>query len=328
MSNLLFSIAIPTYNRAEYLDRCLGSVCRQVNNDNCLLVEIIVSDNASTDTTKEIVDKYVREGYAIIYFRNSENKGADYNVAQCYQKANGKYILTLGDDDVLVKGALDTILNIIKNKDLGVVYMNHFSILDTFEEKPVMVDKPVVIYYDEKKRFIKKVNYYTTFISGNIINRKALSGIDLARGIGTSLPQVPLILNAIKLFDANAVVDTSLLGMQTGNTGGYSLFKTFGVNYMAMLKESFDQPSQKQYTHIIANSMLLTFFPFWIYRFKSRHTFNKEEDISTLMTPLFKQYFRYWLFNYPLINANFFFARLYYKLIKGYLLVRRLLGIK
>lgn len=327
MSDLIFSIAIPTYNRADYLDRCLGSVCRQINKNNRTLVEIIVSDNASTDNTKEIVDKYVAQGYGISYSRNHENKGADFNVAQCYAKANGQYMLALGDDDVLLNGAVDTILDIIKNKELGIIYLNHFSILDTFEERP-LTSKPVVIYYDEKKSFIKKVNYYTTFISGNIINRRALSGVDLSRGIGTSLPQVPLILNAIKIFDAHAVVDTSLLGMQTGNTGGYSLFKTFGVNYMAMLNESFDQPSQKQYTDIIADNMLLTFFPFWIYRFKNQHTFNKEENINSLMTPLFKKYFRYWVFNYPLINANFFFARLYYKLIKGYLLIRRLLGFK
>ena len=97
---------------------------------------------------------------------------------------------------------------------------------------------------------------------------------------------------------------------------------------MSMLNESFNQPSQKQYTGIIANKMLLTFFPFWIYRFKNQHAFHDEESINSLMTPLFKKYFRYWVFNYPLINSNFFFARLYYKLIKGYLLVRRLVGIK
>ena len=70
------SIAIPSYNRCKYLDLLLASILKQYN-DCASLVEIIVSDNASTDATPQIVAKYIEFGLAIKYVRNVEVQG-DY----------------------------------------------------------------------------------------------------------------------------------------------------------------------------------------------------------------------------------------------------------
>ena len=56
MNKPLLSICIPTYNRAHYLKECLGSIVAQFDDrdvrDN---VEVVVSDNASPDNTRELV---------------------------------------------------------------------------------------------------------------------------------------------------------------------------------------------------------------------------------------------------------------------------------
>ncbi len=64
------SICIPTYNRKECLSQCLESIIKQsVFND----IEIIISDNASTDGTFDIIKEYCDKFSNISYFRNSEN---------------------------------------------------------------------------------------------------------------------------------------------------------------------------------------------------------------------------------------------------------------
>lgn len=102
---MLLSIAIPTYNRANYLDRCLDSITRQIVEID-YQVELLVVDNASTDHTFEIVEKYIKRGFQIKYSKGETNKGIDYNILQCYHLSKGKYVVAFGDDDILYDGVL------------------------------------------------------------------------------------------------------------------------------------------------------------------------------------------------------------------------------
>ena len=56
--NYELSICIPTYNRAEYLKEALDSIIKQINDTNRDKVEICISDNASEDNTKELIENY------------------------------------------------------------------------------------------------------------------------------------------------------------------------------------------------------------------------------------------------------------------------------
>jgi glycosyltransferase involved in cell wall biosynthesis len=62
-------------------------------------LEIIVIDNASTDNTKEIVKKYLKKG--VKYYRNDENIGMMNNWNKCIELSHGKFLMILGDDDIL-----------------------------------------------------------------------------------------------------------------------------------------------------------------------------------------------------------------------------------
>ena len=57
----LLSICIPTYNRAEILDKSLESITKQDIFQKTDEVEIIVSDNCSQDNTHNIVHKYIEK---------------------------------------------------------------------------------------------------------------------------------------------------------------------------------------------------------------------------------------------------------------------------
>ena len=111
---ILISFCIPTYNRANYLRCCIESIIGYQYDD----IEIIISDNCSTDITPDVVKEY--SDSRIRYFRNPTNIGARLNVRAVIDHAQGKYIFYLTDDDVLVPGAVSIIKEFILNHDVSV----------------------------------------------------------------------------------------------------------------------------------------------------------------------------------------------------------------
>lgn len=96
MSGPLVTIGIPTYNRADgYLREALADALAQDYEQ----LEIVVSDNASSDATPELVrgtaDPRVR------YLRHERNIGGNANFNACLAAARGEYFLLLHDDDRL-----------------------------------------------------------------------------------------------------------------------------------------------------------------------------------------------------------------------------------
>jgi len=108
--NYELSICIPTYNRAVYLVELLKSILRQFDDQNSNKIEICISDNASTDNTKNIIDEYVNKYKNIKYRRNHENLGFDKNVMSAVLMASGKYCWLFGSDDIMCEGAINKIL--------------------------------------------------------------------------------------------------------------------------------------------------------------------------------------------------------------------------
>jgi glycosyltransferase involved in cell wall biosynthesis len=90
------TIGLPTYNRANrFLVPALECALAQ-DWDN---LEIIVSDNCSTDNTSEIMSSYADS--RLRYVRQEENIGANNNFNFCVQEAQGAYFLLFPDDDVI-----------------------------------------------------------------------------------------------------------------------------------------------------------------------------------------------------------------------------------
>lgn len=120
---MLLTVALPTYNRSNFLVRALNSILSQYDDR----VEVLVSDNASTDDTQKIVEDFKLKNPKINYVRNKENIGPDANFLQCYRLAHGKYILLLGDDDLIVENSLVKLLEFIETSDsqCALIFLNH-----------------------------------------------------------------------------------------------------------------------------------------------------------------------------------------------------------
>lgn len=90
----LVTIGISTYNRANgYLPQALDSALAQTYPN----IEIVVSDNCSTDGTEELVRS--RSDARVRYIKQERNIGANNNFNMCLSHARGVYFLLLHDDD-------------------------------------------------------------------------------------------------------------------------------------------------------------------------------------------------------------------------------------
>jgi glycosyltransferase involved in cell wall biosynthesis len=119
-------------------------------------VDILISDNASTDNTQEIVDQYQQYSPFIRYHRNPENIGFDGNIVICIKYARGEYIWFLSDDDILLKGTLERVIKEITTHNPTIIYLNHAPFLkDPNKRMKSMSNTEDKIYNDGKEYFLK-----------------------------------------------------------------------------------------------------------------------------------------------------------------------------
>jgi glycosyltransferase involved in cell wall biosynthesis len=98
----LVSIGIPVYDAESTIASCIESALAQ----NYMNLEILISDNASTDATSQICKKYQRSDNRIRYFKQDQNIGALNNFNFVLEESNGVYFRWLGSDDVISSNSI------------------------------------------------------------------------------------------------------------------------------------------------------------------------------------------------------------------------------
>jgi abequosyltransferase len=299
----LLTIAIPTYNRATHLDLCLSQICSQIKGYETL-VDLIVSDNCSTDNTNEVVAKYIRDVFPITYFHNDENKGMDVNFLNCFNVANSKYIWLFSDDDVLLDSGLQKIIEILSSGDYGIVYMRPYAFdKDFLAEKPRNSPVGYDVYYS-REAFLKIENYHFVYMTGNIVN-KALVDINMEVNefIGGCLVVMAWELSALANSKQNVHVRDVILGYKLDNSGGYAVGKVFGPNLDKILQYFNGRGFHYEDFSIIKKTLVFAFLPFIIrqVRLGKGGSYEKENFYENLY-PVFSKYIGFWLFTYPMIR--------------------------
>ncbi|MCU1251389.1 MAG: putative glycosyltransferase [Edaphobacter sp.] len=229
----LLTIAISTYNRPSFLNELLSCLLEQCISDPG--IELFVSDNTSTHQTSAIVAGYVDRGLQIRYLRNKSNIGADANVMQCFDKARGKYVWLIGDEDLIVPGAIGKII----------FYMqagNSYCFEGAAAPKGVEFSWPPRVIKDAH-RFVCSIHVNFTFVSDNIINEDRVMASDpirLSSLVGTNLMQLGWIYAALNRYIL--YFREKLVGMRTNDTVGYTLSQVIGPN----LKKIADRPQTSE----------------------------------------------------------------------------------
>lgn len=310
MNEIILSILIPTYNRDTYLKKLLEEIFTQILNEKMeKKIEIMVSDNCSTDETKKVMEKFKFLNINYKYWTNDKNLGADGNFLKLIKEGNGIFCWILGDDEILKKNSLKKIVNILEiNKDIGHLFISN-------EEK-----ENLEIKFKNYQKFLKKINYKISFISANIFNKNYIDlKIDYEKFIGSHLIQEYFYLQAIMKKNKNIFFRAHIFDIgHAENVGGYKFFKVFGKNQNEIFNFFQVQGLSQKSINYINQKLLREFFPFYILQYRKNIMKNKweTEDIRKELEEIFSTKINYWLFCYPMIKFSLSKAELYFVFIR------------
>jgi glycosyltransferase involved in cell wall biosynthesis len=121
------SVGIPVRNEAAVIARTVGSVLAQDGVD----VEVVISDNASTDATPEICRELQASDPRVRFYASSENLGQQANFSRAFELSSGTFFRWLGASDVLEPGYAKACLTIFEEDPDCVVVTTRYELLLT-----------------------------------------------------------------------------------------------------------------------------------------------------------------------------------------------------
>lgn len=115
------------YNTAKYLEECIESILNQTFTD----FEFIISDDGSTDWSKEIIKKYAEKDSRIIFLDNKENRWICANLNDCIKISKWEFIAIMESDDISLPERFEIeIKEFEKDKDLILLWTEWYFIDD------------------------------------------------------------------------------------------------------------------------------------------------------------------------------------------------------
>jgi glycosyltransferase involved in cell wall biosynthesis len=124
------SIGLPVFNGEDYLAEALDSILAQTYTD----FELIISDNASTDRTREICHSYAAQDKRIRYFRSEANLGAARNYNRVFELSSGEYFKWAAHDDVCAPEFLERCVKVLDREPDVVLCYPKTNIIDEHGE--------------------------------------------------------------------------------------------------------------------------------------------------------------------------------------------------
>ena len=123
----LVSIGVPIFNEEKFLEQSLGALEQQTYGN----IEILISDNGSTDNTETICRSHLARDQRIIYHRFDSNIGPVANFEYVFKKANGKYFMWAAGHDLWASNYISECVNLLEKNDSGVVAFGTSSWIDS-----------------------------------------------------------------------------------------------------------------------------------------------------------------------------------------------------
>ncbi len=97
------TVGVPIYNAADYIEECLTCLIEQTYSD----FEVLIYDNASTDNTGEICERFAHRHPRVRYVRQPVNKGATQNFIDVLHASNAMYFAWRAHDDLCASNFLE-----------------------------------------------------------------------------------------------------------------------------------------------------------------------------------------------------------------------------
>lgn len=158
------SVIIPVYNNEKYIERCLKSTINQTLKE----IEIIVINDASTDNTKALLEKY-SDKIQVINLDSNLGPGGARNIG--INAARGEYIGFVDSDDDIKKNMYEVLYNICLKTKYDMVDCAFFNEFANQNMRTIGNNSLGVLSIEKKKRLI----LHSGFIWSKIIKRSVIT---------------------------------------------------------------------------------------------------------------------------------------------------------
>jgi len=153
-SNILITFCVFAYNQADYIeDAIIGAL-----NQNYSPLEIILSDDCSTDKTFSIMEKMVtnyKGKHKLILNKNIKNLGTCLHLNKVFQLANGElFILANGDDISEYNRTQEVFESYIKSDKKARSFLSNYTVIDN--SKNILEGQYIPSFPNTYDRFIKR----------------------------------------------------------------------------------------------------------------------------------------------------------------------------
>ena len=299
----LLTIAIPTYNRANFLRELLACLQPQIAGQPA--VELLISDNASPDETSAVVHEFINSGLELRYIRNEINIGPDPNFLQCYEQAAGRYVWIFGDDDLILDSGLSTVVKLLKQESPDYMFVAPYVFQNSIAEiEPARRMVPTMVVTDPQK-MVHLVNLHADLIliSGAIVDKQRIASLGhppFASLVGTNLVQLGWVFTSLRYLRRGIFVQLGVLAARAGNSrGGFHAAKVFGESYRRAVSEMLE-PGSKLSSKLLADHMRIWFPRNWL---QFRGQGEEARSQNQVFDRAFGHVSWYWVCAWPLLHA-------------------------
>jgi alpha-1,3-rhamnosyltransferase len=149
----LVSVVIISYNAENYIIEALDSV----KNQTYKKLELVISDDASSDKTADIIEKWLKENNDnfehVVFMRNKANMGITKNLNQAVKATTGEFVKLLASDDILFEDAILELIKFCLDYNLDYCFS---SVLPFDDENSEKVKKIAADDFENSKKFFDK----------------------------------------------------------------------------------------------------------------------------------------------------------------------------
>ena len=239
----LLSLCLPTYNRAPLLAQALRAVLEQIPPPEAAHLEVLVLDNASPDNTAEVVAQAGQEWpqAPLRSVRHPENLGMDGNFLEAICQARGQFVCLLSDDDILLPGAVEKLLALIRqHPDFDAFCLNARSFHDSPAESGppwIKISEDRTLHdRDEALRLIKDSIGYLSILAFNKSRiADKLAGGQYRDKVGTYFLESYVFLDVLACGQGAVVIAQPMIAQHVENAHASNYFRVFITELSAVL---------------------------------------------------------------------------------------------
>jgi glycosyltransferase involved in cell wall biosynthesis len=292
---VLLSFAIPTYNRSSDLRRLLTVLLDQLQNES--RVEVIVSDNASTDNTSAVVQEMRSRGLPLLYLRNEANLGPDANIFRCYQHATGKYVWLFGDDDIIAPHTIRRVLTAVEEREYDLIAIKSYSFTGPYPGHRRFTPRSDVIL-TRVEDLAWHMHVFVTLLSGFVLNKERADSLPhepFDSLLNSCFLQLGPLLTVMSHHRRSLLIRDPLVATTANASVPYALYRVFGAHLAAIVRRWLNSESARR---SILNSTIRCLFPFWLIA-ERRKPQAKGDSPLAILNATFAPNPRLWFFAYP-----------------------------